>query len=176
MFWAIILYGVALLIIAGGLLLGLIYAWEAKIKINNNQNYKNDLDLQSARAKLNLASYICLFALILLIIAVVVFFIFIEIFGLFAKWIILGGAIILFLVLIYVEYLLFSAIGLMKGSTSFTDMGDDATALRDARTGAWSIFVCMFAIIIFIVFLLLLKLKKKIPGKEEYDDYDDYDD
>lgn len=165
MFIGTILYGIALLIIVGCLLLGLIYSFEAKIKVNNNPNYKNDQNLKDAFLNLNIAFWICLVAIIIVIVCVVLFFVFIEVLGFFIKIILVVACVVLFLLLIYIEYLFFSAVINIKNSASYTGEGDDKTALRNAKTGAWSIFVCLFTIVIFIVLILFFKFSKKNKKK-----------
>ena len=165
MFTGTILYAVALLIIVGCLLLGVIYSFEAKIKVNNNPNYDNDENLKKAFLNLNIAFWVCLISIIIIIVCVVLFFVFFEILGFFIKIILIISCVVLFLLLIYVEYLFFTAVTNIRTSPSYTGEGDDKTALRDARIGAWSIFICLFVIILFIVLIIFLKQSKKRKKK-----------
>jgi len=178
MIGSIILFGAGLVLVFIGILVGLIYSWESKIKINNNPNYKSDSYLQEAHQDMNIASWICIISsvILILIIAGVVFFS--EVLMFFIKWILIGTCVIYFIILVVVEYYMFSGLINMKKSPNFSpeDNPDDGTALRDGRIGAWSIFIAIVLILVVGGLVLFGKFKKKLPKKEKEETEDDEDD
>lgn len=167
MLGSIILFGGGLFLCLIGIVVALIYSWEAKIKVNNNPNYKNDTDLKNARLYFNIASWICIVSSVVLVFLIAGFVIFSEVLVFFIKWILIITCVIYFIVLLVVEFYMFNGIISLKKSVNFTGEGDDATALRDARTGAWSILVAIVIIMLVGALVIFGKFKKKDKQEQE---------
>lgn len=164
----IVIIGLILVIIAIGV--AFIYSWEAKIKVNNNSSYDSDTNLQSAHQKFNITSWAALIVIIILIVLVIVFFFFSELLIFVMKPLLIGTFIICFIVLCIFDYLMFSGIHDMKSSPNFntdiTTNPDDPTALRDARIGAWSVFIAIALVVGFGILLIVAKVQKSKKEKE----------
>ena len=159
--------GLVLIIIA--IFVACLYSWEAKIKVNNNGSYKSDTSLQSAHEKFNITSWAALIVLIILILELIVFIFFSEVLIFILKPLIIGTLVICFIVLCIFDYLMFSGIHDMKSSPNFntTENKDDATSLRDARIGAWAVFISIMIVLGTVVILLLGVFTKKKAEKKK---------